>query len=142
MLATAAAEETEVALTVPFEAEVAFVLCSIGLVAAGTLAPVLVSRSDASGSFGSSAEMSPGKQFVSIKPSHGINSSLVKQNILACRRLSKAADADPPNDKIMYIQKSQKAVLPRPVDLLSSMILVSWSEGWWDSVAMSLGSGN
>ena len=67
MLATAAAEETEVALTVPFEAAVAFVLCSIGLVAAGALAPVLVSRSDASGSFGSSAEMSPGKQFVSIK---------------------------------------------------------------------------
>ena len=66
VLATAAAEETEVALTVPFEAEVAFALCSIALVAAGALAPVLVSRSDASGSFESSAEISPGKQFVSI----------------------------------------------------------------------------
>ena len=66
-MATAAAEETEVALTVPFEAAVAFALCSIALVAAGALAPVLVSRSDASESFGCSAEKSPGKQFVSIK---------------------------------------------------------------------------
>ena len=67
VVATAAAEETEVALTVPFEAAVAFVLCSIALVAAEALAPVLVSRSDASESFGCSAEKSPGKQFVSIK---------------------------------------------------------------------------
>lgn len=56
VLAAAAAEETEVALTVPFEAAVAF-----------ALAAVLVSRSDASGSFGCSSEKSPGKQLISIK---------------------------------------------------------------------------
>lgn len=67
VVAAAAAEETEVALTVPFEAAVAFALCSIAPVAAGALASVLVSRSDASESFGCSAEKSPGKQFVSIK---------------------------------------------------------------------------
>ena len=67
VLAAAAAEETEVALTVPLEAAVAFALCSIALGVAEALAAVLVSRSDASGSFGCSAEKSPGKQLISIK---------------------------------------------------------------------------
>ena len=67
VLAAAAAEETEVALTVPFEAAVAFALCSIALGAAEAPAAVLVSKSDASGSFGCSSEKSPGKQLISIK---------------------------------------------------------------------------
>ena len=64
------------------------------------------------------------------------------ENILACRRFSRAADADAPNDKVMYRQKSHKALLARPIDLMSSMIVASYSEGWWDSAAIGLGSGN
>ena len=67
MLAAAAAEETEVALTVSFEAAVAFALCSIALGVGEALAAVLVSRSDASGSFGCSAEKSPRKQLINIQ---------------------------------------------------------------------------
>ena len=76
VVAAAAAEETEVALTVPFKAAVAFALCSIAPVAAEALGPVLVSRSDASESFGCSAEKSPGKRIVRIK--HLINSMAVR----------------------------------------------------------------
>ena len=61
VVATAAAEETEEAFTVPFEAAVVFACCSTATVGAGAAAPVLVSRSEASESFGCSAEKSPAK---------------------------------------------------------------------------------
>ena len=66
-MATAAAEETCEAFTVPFEAAVAFLLDSIAAVGAGAAATVLESRSGDSESFGCSAEKSSVKLHVSVK---------------------------------------------------------------------------
>ena len=57
-MATAAAEETEVAFIVPFEAAVAFAFTSIAPVGEGAVAARLVSWSEASESLGCSAEKS------------------------------------------------------------------------------------
>ena len=67
VVATAAAEEIEDAFTVPFEAAVAFLFGSTAAVAAGAVGATFVIRSEASESFGCSAEKSPAKNFISIK---------------------------------------------------------------------------
>ena len=67
VVATVAAEETGEALTVPFEAAVAFLLGSIAAVGVGAAATVLESRSGDSESFGCSDEKSSVKLDVSMK---------------------------------------------------------------------------
>ena len=67
VVATAAAEETEEALTVPFEAAVAFAIGSVAAVGAGSVAAISVDRGEGSVSSGFSLEKSSAKRFVSNK---------------------------------------------------------------------------
>ena len=121
VVATAAAEETGEAFTVPFEAAVAFLLGSVAAVGAGVVAIVLGSRSGDSESFGCSAEKSSVKLYVSMKC---VIEAKENGYTPACRRRSRAAEAQLPSDRKVYTRKSIETELPRPMDLsLSCMIL-------------------
>lgn len=75
VVATAAAEETGEAFTVPFETVVKFLVDSIAAVGAGAVAAIPVSRPEASESSGCSAEKSSAKRFVSLQ--HRIEATTV-----------------------------------------------------------------
>ena len=129
VVAMAAAEDRDEAFAVPFEAAVPFAFGSTAAVGTGAVAAALVSRSEASESFGCSAEKSPAELRVSITCIVGrSNDSLDDRCLLACRRPSKAADANPPKDRAMYTQKSIETQLHSPKQLrLAAMIVLSSS---------------
>lgn len=123
VVATAAAEERDDAFKVPFEAAVPFETGSIAAVGVGAVVTTPADRPEESESFGFSAEKSSAKRYVSIEHGIGRNNSLVNWYSPACRRLSTAADASPPTEKVIYTQKSIEARLPHPIQLfLPAMI--------------------
>lgn len=95
VVATAAAEESDEALTVPFEAVVALEVVPTAAVGAAAVAAVPVARPESSDSSGFSAEKSSARRPVSIKqrqPGQWVHTSL-PPNERSCRRKSSQQQA-------------------------------------------------